>query len=112
MAYIEYREGNIFAGGSRADENTESLVYALSAISGKSISETCDLLNQLLQSFKDTLASVAEALKEIAKLFSEVSKDICESCKSRRTRHGSSSRTEKPEKAKANIKWSEKYRPP
>lgn len=112
MTYIEYREGNIFAGGSRADRNTECIVYVLSATSGKDISETCDLLNQLLQSFEDMIASVADVLKELIKAFDMVSKDICESCKSRRTQHGSSSRTEKPEKAKANIKWSEKYRPP
>lgn len=42
MTYIEYREGKIFAGGSRADRNTECVVYVLSATSGKDISETCD----------------------------------------------------------------------
>lgn len=112
MTYVEYREGNIFKSGSRADRNTECFVYVLSATSGKSISEACDLLNQLLQSFEDMIASVADTLKELVKAFDKVSKDICESCTDRRTRHGSSSRTEKPQKAKANIKWSEKYRPP
>ena len=42
----------------------------------------------------------------------EVSQDICESCKGRRTRHGSRIKAGKPRKAVASIKWHEKYRAP
>ena len=112
MDRIEYKEGILICGGNRASEQLENVVFVLSAASGKDIKETCDLINQFLQSFEDTLAGVADALKELAEAFTEVSKDICESCRSRRTRHGSSRKAEKPRQAIANIKWSEKYRPP
>ncbi len=112
MDRIEYKEGILICGGNRASELLENTVFALSAISGNGIKETCDLINQLLQSFEDTLANAADALRELAEAFTEVSKDICESCRNRRTRHGSSRKTEKPRQAIANIKWSEKYRPP
>ena len=89
MDCIEYKEGNI-----------------------KSIEKTCDLLNQLLQSFDNTMQKIAELFRELAETFGRVSKDICESCKRRRTKHGSSSKAKKQIQAKANIKWWEKYRPP
>lgn len=115
MDRIEYKEGILICGGNRASEQLENVVFVLSAASGKDIKdikETCDLINQFLQSFEDTLAGVADALKELSEAFTEVSKDICESCRNRRTRHGSSIKIEKPRQAIANIKWSEKYRPP
>lgn len=112
MEYIEYKEGILVCGGNRASEQLENVVFVLSAASGKDIKETCDLINQFLQSFEDTLANEADALRELAEAFTEVLEDICESCRSRRTRHGSSRTAEKPRRAIANIKWSEKYRPP
>lgn len=112
MNRIEYKEGVLICGGDKAGEQLENVVFVLSAASGKDIKETCDLINQFLQSFEDILANAADALRELAEAFTEVSKDICESCRSRRTRHGSSIKAEKPRQAIANIKWSEKYRPP
>lgn len=110
MDRIEYREGNIFCNGSRTEE-FEKAVFALSAVGGKTVKETCDLLNQILQAFCDTAESLKSLLEQLGEAFG-VSKDICESCKSRRTRHGSRIKTGKPRKAVANIKWWEKYRPP
>lgn len=112
MDRIKYKEGILICGGNRESEQLENAVFVLSVASGKDIKETCDLINQFLQSFEDTLANVADALRELAEAFTKVLKDICESCRSRRTRHGSSRKAEKPRQAIANIKWSEKYRPP
>lgn len=111
MDRIEYREGIIYYGGSRVGTALETAIFTLSAIGSKTVSETCDLLNQLMQSFDDTLASLKDLAEEIGRLL-EVSQDICESCKSRRTRHGSRIKAGKPRKAVASIKWHEKYRPP
>lgn len=111
MDRIECREGMIYYGGSRAGTALEKVILVLSATSSKTVSETCDLLNQLMQSFDDTLASLKDLAEEIGGLL-EVSQDICESCKSRRTRHGSRIKAGKPRKAVASIKWHEKYRPP
>ena len=107
MDRIEYREGIIYYGGSRAGTELEAVILVLSATGRKTVSETCDLL----QSFDDTLASLKDLAEEIGGLL-EVSQDICESCKGRRTRHGSRIRAGKPRKAVASIKWHEKYRPP
>lgn len=103
MDRIEYREGIIYYGGSRAGTELEAVILVLSAIGSKTVSETCDLLNQLMQSFDDTLASLKDLAEEIGELL-EVSQDICESCKSRRTRHGSRIKAGKPRKAVASIK--------
>lgn len=112
MDRIEYKEGIIIQNGSRVSRDLENIILALSATSGKSVKETCDWLNQLLQFFGNAIARISEAVKELAEIFGAGVKDICESCKDRRTRHGSSSRAGKPRKAVANIKWQEKYRPP
>lgn len=115
MDRIEYREGIIYYGGSRAgtelETELETVILVLSATGRKTVSETCDLLNQLMQSFDDTMASLKDIMEGIGGLL-EVSQDICESCKGRRTRHGSRIRAGKPRKAVASIKWHEKYRPP
>lgn len=111
MDRIEYREGIIYYGGSRAGTELETVILVLSATNSKTVSETCDLLNQLMQSFDDTLASLKDLAEEIGGLL-EVSQDICESCKGRRTRHSSRIRAGKLRKAVASIKWHEKYRPP
>ena len=111
MDCIEYREGIIYYGGSRVGTALETAIFTLSAIGSKTVSETCDLLNQLMQSFDDTVASLKDIAEEIGRLL-EVSQDICEPCRHRGTRHGSIIRQVTPIKAKANIKWWEKYRPP
>jgi hypothetical protein len=111
MDRIEYKEGIIYYGGSRAGTALETVVLVLSAAGSKTISETCDLLNQLIQSFDDTVVSLKEIAEEIGELL-EVSQDICESCKGRRTQHGSRIKAGKPREAVANIKWHEKYRLP
>lgn len=54
MDRIEYREGIIYYGGSRAGTELETVILVLSATGRKTVSETCDLLNQLMQSFDDT----------------------------------------------------------
>lgn len=58
---------------------------------------------------------LSEGINEVIERLTEIFVETCESCIrtiGRRTRHGSSSRTEKPRKARINIKWWEKYRPP
>ena len=112
MDRIEYREGIIYYGGSRAGTELEAVILVLSATGRKTVSETCDLLNQLMQSFDDTMTSLKDVLQALGQAFTEVSQDICESCKGRRTRHGSRIKAGKPRKAVASIKWHEKYRPP
>nr|WP_298544097.1 hypothetical protein [uncultured Lachnoclostridium sp.] len=111
MGRFEYKEGILFVGGQVAADSTRAVIAALSAYTGMDIKTTCDSLNQLLQSFDDTLASLKDVAEEIGKLL-EVSQDICEPCRHRGTRHGSSIKRITPKQAKANIKWQEKYRPP
>lgn len=111
MGQFEYKEGILFVGGQVAADRIRAVITALSTCTGKDIETTCDLLNQLLQSFDDTLASLKDVAEEIGKLL-KVSQDICEPCRHRGTRHGSSIKRITPKQAKANIKWQEKYRPP
>ncbi len=111
MGYIEYKEGALLVGGQMAADSIRAVIAVLSACTGNDIEATCDLLNQLLQSFDDTVASLKDIAEEIGRLL-EVSQDICEPCRHRGTRHGSIIRQVTPIKAKANIKWWEKYRPP
>lgn len=111
MGQIEYKEGVLLVGGQVAADSIRAVIAALSACTGNDTKTTCDLLNQLLQSFDDTVASLKDIAEEIGELL-EVSQDICEPCRHRGTRHSSSIRQVTPKKAKANIKWWEKYRPP
>ena len=79
MDRIEYKEGIIFCNGSRAGTALETVVLVLSATGSKTISETCDLLNQLMQSFDDTVASLkdlAEEVEEILKFYRYIDLDI------------------------------------
>ncbi len=111
MGYLEIKEGVLVIGGSVAGEDIQNSLFAVSVLSGISIQETCDRLNLIMQAFsnfEDTLKNMMESLQEV---FEELKVD-CESCKYRRTRHGSSCRAEKPRKAIINNKWREKYRPP
>ncbi len=111
MGRFEYKEGILFVGGQMAADSIRAVIAVLSACTGNDIEATCDLLNQLLQSFDDTVAILKDIAGEIGRLL-EVSQDICEPCRHRGTRHGSIIRQVTPIKAKANIKWWEKYRPP
>lgn len=111
MGQFEYKEGILLVCGQVAADSIRAVIAALSANTGKDTETTCDLLNQLLQSFDDTLASLKDAIEEIGELLN-VSQDICEPCRHRGTWHGSSIRQVTPIQAKANIKWWEKYRPP
>lgn len=88
------------------------VITAISAYTGKDIEITCDSLNQLLQSFDMLVDSLQDVLQALGEAFTEVSQDICEPCRHRGTRHGSSIKRITPKQAKANIKWQEKYRPP
>ena len=111
MGQFEYKEGILFVGGQVATDTIRAVIAILSACTGNDTKITCDLLNQLLQSFNDTLASLKDIAEEIGELL-KVSQDICEPCRHRGTWHGNSIKQITSKRAKANIKWWEKYRPP
>ena len=112
MGQFEYKEGILFVGGQVAADSTRAVIAALSACTGMDIKTTCDSLNQLLQSFDMLVDSLQDVLQALGQAFTEVSQDICEPCRHRGTRHGSSIKRITQKQAKANIKWQEKYRPP
>ncbi len=112
MDQFEYKEGILFAGGQEAADSTRAVIAALSACTGNNIKTTCDLLNQLLQSFDILVNGLQDVLQALREVFAEVSQDICEPCRHRGTQHGSSIKQITPKQAKTNIKWQEKYRPP
>lgn len=111
MGQIEYKEGVLLVCGQVAEADIRAVIYNLSTCTGNDIEITCDLLNQTLQSFDDIWASLKDIIEKIGELL-KVSQDICEPCRHRGTRHGSSIKQITPKQAKASIKWSEKYRPP
>ena len=51
MNRIEYKEGIIWCGEEKASNQLSTLVACLSAQIGKTEKETCDLINQCMQSF-------------------------------------------------------------
>ena len=112
MGRLEYKEGILFVGGQEAADRTRAVIAVLSAYTGMDIETTCDSLNQLLQSFDMLVDSLQDVLQALGQAFTEVSQDICEPCRHRGARHGSSIKQITPKQAKANIKWQEKYRPP
>ncbi len=112
MGQFEYKESVLLRCGQVADDSARAVIAALSACTGNDIQTTCDLLNQLLQSFDMLVNGLQDVLQALREAFTEVSQDICEPCRHRGTRHGSSIRQATPIKANANIKWWEKYRPP
>ena len=109
MNYLEIKEDGLSLNGIALDEKTQCSIKTLSRIWGIELKETCDRINQALQVFSDIWNTFKELIERILEVLPQ-NEDICESCKNRRTRHGSS-RAEKLRKAIANIKWSEKYRP-
>ncbi len=87
------------------------IAVKLAELSGISVDEACNNISKAMQFLSEGVTEVVERLKELFGTLIET----CESCKriiDRRTRHGSSSRTEKPRQARITIKWWEKYRPP
>lgn len=112
MDRIRYKDGVIWCGDNRASGQQEMLIACLSAYTGNSKKETCDLLNRLLQSLDLILEKIRNLAEEVRKIIGEDKSDICESCEDRRTKHGSSCKKKIERQAKANIKWREKYRPP
>lgn len=62
MGYIEYKEGALLAGGQMAADSIREVIAVLSASTGNDTETTCDLLNQLLQSFDDTVANLKDNL--------------------------------------------------
>lgn len=68
MDRIEYKEGVIWCGEEKASNQLSTLVACLSAQIGKTEKETCDLINQFMQSFDllmEKIKDLAERLKDI-----------------------------------------------
>ena len=112
MDSIEYKEGILICGGNRASEQLENVVFVLSAASEKEIKETCDLINQFMQSFDLLMEKIKDLAERLKDIFDIAESDVCESCEVKRTKHGSSCIAEIEATGKASIKWCEKYRPP
>ena len=105
-------EDKITLGGvALSDSDTEN-IKTLSLCMGEDIVTTCDRLSVLLQTLSDAWETLKDLSERILEVLAVEKEDICESCIGRRTRHGSSSNTEKPETGKYFTKWAEKYRPP
>ncbi len=105
-------EDKITLGVVELSDSDTSKIRTLSLIMGEDIKTTCDRLNVLLQTLSDVWDTLKDLAEKILEVLAVEKEDICESCISRRTRHGSSIKAGKPRQAKANIKWQEKYRPP
>lgn len=115
MIRIEYKEGNIWCGKEKADSRIKGLVAFLSVQTGKTEKETCDLINQIMQSFGCLIEKINDIAEKIKDIFNMVKSDTCESCEScevKRTKHGSSCIAKSEVTGKTSIKWNEKYRPP
>lgn len=112
MDRIEYRGGYIWCGEEKAGNQLKTLVTCLSAQTGKTIIETCDLINQFMQSFDLLMEKIKDLAERLKDIFDIAESDICESCNAKRTKHGSSCIAEIEATGKASIKWCEKYRPP
>lgn len=95
-----------------ASNQLSTLVACLSAQIGKTEKETCDLINQCMQSFDLLMEKIKDLAERLKDIFDIAESDICESCEAKRTKHGSSCIAEIEATGKANIKWREKYRPP
>lgn len=78
----------------------------------KTEKETCDLINQFMQSFDLLMEKIKDLAERLKDIFDIAESDICESCEAKRTKHGSSCIAEIEATGKASIKWCEKYRPP
>lgn len=108
MENTHNREEELTLRGIVVSEQDRNTIKALSLLMGIDEKEACKLIESLMQSLSETMDAIKSLLADMGVDL----KDICESCTDRRTRHGSSSNTEKPETGKYFIKWAEKYRPP
>lgn len=107
----EERQYTVAVVGSGASDEIIKIATALAEKSGISVDEACSSIVKAMQFLSESAETAIEALERLGKVLIET----CESCIeiiSRRTRHGSSRRAEKPRKARIVIKWCEKYRPP
>lgn len=107
----EERQYTVAVIGSGASDEIIELATALAEKSGISVDEACSSIVNVMQFLSESVETAMETLEKLTKALIET----CESCieaKGRRTRHGSSSRTEKPRKASVVIKWRVKIRPP
>lgn len=111
MDRIEYKEGVIWCGEEKASNQLSILVACLPAQIGNR-KETCDLINQFMQSFDLLMEKIKDLAERLKDIFDIAESDICESCEAKRTKHGSSCIAEIEDTGKASIKWCEKYRPP
>ena len=105
MDRIEYKEGVIWCGEEKASNQLSTLVACLSAQIGKTEKETCDLINQFMQSFDLLMEKIKDLAERLKDIFDIAESDICESCEA------SSCIAEIEATGKASIKWCEKYRP-
>lgn len=112
MVRIEYKEGIIWCGEEKADSQFKTLVACLSAQTGKTEKETCDLINRIMQSLDLLIEKIKDLAERLKDIFDMAESDICESCEVKRTKHGSSCIAKGEATGKASIKWCEKYRPP
>lgn len=113
MKLLEAKEDGITVAGQIADESTMERLYMLSLLFGEDIQETCDRINQFLQTFTDLVATIAEKLKSVFEMLTTENEGICELRRKQsvRKRHGYSS-GKCSSTGKYFIKWSEKYRSP
>lgn len=82
MDRIEYKEGVIWCGEEKASNQLSILVACLSAQIGKTEKETCDLINQFMQSFDLLMEKIKDLAERLKDIFDIAESDICESCRS------------------------------
>lgn len=111
MENTHNREEELTLRGIVVSEQDRNTIKALSLLMEIDEKEACKLIESLMQSLSEAMDAIKSLWQQLADMGIDL-KDICESCTDRRTRHGSSSNTEKPETGKYFIKWAEKYRPP
>ena len=110
MKILKEEEGKITLGGVTVSNLDTSKIKEISSMTEENIETTCDRINAILQILSNAWNDLKSLAKRLLETLAVKKEDICESCTGRRTRHGS--RAERPEEAKADIKWHEKYRPP
>lgn len=69
MNRIEYKEGIIWCGEEKASNQLSTLVACLSAQIGKTEKETCDLINQCMQSFDLLYGENKRPCREVKRYF-------------------------------------------
>lgn len=69
MDRIEYKEGVIWCGEEKASNQLSTLVACLSAQIGKTEKETCDLINQFMQSFDLLMEKIKRPCREVKRYF-------------------------------------------